>query len=144
MLVFRFWPAAFVSISLTLGCLWPDTRADWRATTAVRPNAPPPFGMEEFFKDVPHQRGVQRVCGLAAAQSCKDSGVTGRFARGKMLARDANPALNQVCVRRGADFSSESAKQLKAADTRQRGKLRKRYRRLWGGIKTTDCFRNGW
>lgn len=31
------------------------TRADLERDNPVRPNAPPPFGMEEFFKDVPHQ-----------------------------------------------------------------------------------------
>lgn len=60
MLVFRFWPAAFVSISLTLVACGP-TRAQLESDNPVRPNAPPPFGMEEFFKDVPHQPVPTRV-----------------------------------------------------------------------------------
>ena len=37
------------------------TRAQLEADNPVRPNAAPPFGMEEFFKDVPHQPVPTRV-----------------------------------------------------------------------------------
>ena len=59
MLVFRLWPAAFVSMGLTLVACGP-TRAQLESDNPVRPNAPPPFGMEEFFK-VPHQPVPTRV-----------------------------------------------------------------------------------
>ena len=37
------------------------TRAQIESDNPVRPNATPPFGMEEFFKDVPHQPIPTRV-----------------------------------------------------------------------------------
>lgn len=58
MTVFRFWLAASVALSVT-AC--GPTRAQLESDNPVRPNAPPPFGMEEFFKGVPHQPIPARV-----------------------------------------------------------------------------------
>jgi cytochrome c peroxidase len=60
MRVFCSWLAAIVVLSLTLVACGP-TRAQLESDNPVRPNAPPPFGMEEFFKDVPHQPVPTRV-----------------------------------------------------------------------------------
>lgn len=51
--VLRAWLAA-IAISLALVACGPN-RAQLERDNPIRPNAPPPFGMEEFFKDVPHQ-----------------------------------------------------------------------------------------
>jgi cytochrome c peroxidase len=53
-------PIAAVLISVTLIACGPR-RADLDSDNPVRPIAPPPFGMEEFFKDVPHQPVPTRV-----------------------------------------------------------------------------------
>jgi cytochrome c peroxidase len=44
---------AFIVIIVLVAC--GPTRAQLERDNPVRPNAAPPFGMEEFFKDVPHQ-----------------------------------------------------------------------------------------
>jgi cytochrome c peroxidase len=51
---------ACVVLSVGLAACGP-TRAQLEADNPVRPNAAPPFGMEEFFKDVPHQPVPSRV-----------------------------------------------------------------------------------
>lgn len=47
------WPAVCLVFATLAGC--GPTRAELERDNPVRPNAPPPFGMEEFFRDVPHQ-----------------------------------------------------------------------------------------
>ena len=58
--VFRCSQAAVVLLGVTLIACGPN-RADLEGDNPVRPNAAPPFGMEEFFKDVPHQPVPTRV-----------------------------------------------------------------------------------
>lgn len=53
-------PIAAVVISMTLTACGP-TRADLESDNPIRPAATPPFGMEEFFKGVPHQPVPTRV-----------------------------------------------------------------------------------
>jgi cytochrome c peroxidase len=47
------WPIACVVVASFVAC--GPTRAQLESDNPIRPNAPPPFGMEEFFRDVPHQ-----------------------------------------------------------------------------------------
>jgi cytochrome c peroxidase len=47
------WPIACVVIACVVAC--GPTLAELERDNPVRPNRPPPFGMEEFFRDVPHQ-----------------------------------------------------------------------------------------
>src|SRR5262245_23119714 len=47
-------PVACVLLAAGLAACGP-TRDALERDNPVRPNAPPPFGMEEFFKDVPQQ-----------------------------------------------------------------------------------------
>ena len=65
LLVFRFSPVAVVLVRVMLVCVTliacGPTRGDLESDNPVRPNTPPPFGMEEFFKDVPHQPVPTRV-----------------------------------------------------------------------------------
>jgi cytochrome c peroxidase len=49
-----------IVVSAALAACGP-TRAQLEADNPVRPNAAPPFGMEEFFKDVPHLPVPTRV-----------------------------------------------------------------------------------
>src|SRR5215204_4306330 len=58
--VFRCAPAAVVWLGITLIACGPG-RAELESDNPVRPNAAPPFGMEEFFKDIPHQPVPARV-----------------------------------------------------------------------------------
>ena len=58
--VYRSALAAVVLACVTLMACGPG-RADLESDNPVRPNAAPPFGMEEFFKDVPHQPVPARV-----------------------------------------------------------------------------------
>jgi cytochrome c peroxidase len=58
--VFRSAPAVVVLMSVMLIACGPS-RADLESDNPVRPNAAPPFGMEEFFKDVPQQPIPTRV-----------------------------------------------------------------------------------
>src|SRR6188474_700435 len=60
MTVVRSLPAVVVVMSVTLIACGPS-RADLESDNPVRPNAAPPFGMEEFFKEVPHQPIPTRV-----------------------------------------------------------------------------------
>jgi cytochrome c peroxidase len=56
----RFAPAAVVVIAVTLAACG-SSRADLESDNPVRPNIAPPFGMDEFFKGVPHQPVPTRV-----------------------------------------------------------------------------------
>jgi cytochrome c peroxidase len=58
--VIRFAPAVVVLIAVTLAACGPS-RADLERDNPVRPNAAPPFGMDEFFKGVPQQPVPTRV-----------------------------------------------------------------------------------
>lgn len=60
MTVCRSWLVTLGVLSLTVAACGP-TRAQLESDNPVRPNAAPPFGMEEFFKDVPHQPIPTRV-----------------------------------------------------------------------------------
>src|SRR5262245_1771912 len=53
-------PIAAVLIGVTLAACG-GSRADLEGDNPIRSNASPPFGMEEFFKDVPHQPVPTRV-----------------------------------------------------------------------------------
>jgi cytochrome c peroxidase len=59
-LVGRTATVALILTSVALGACGP-TSADLDRDNPVRPNAAAPFGMEEFFKDVPHQPVPTRV-----------------------------------------------------------------------------------
>ncbi len=56
--VSRCWLAACAVLGL-VAC--GPSRSQLESDNPVRPNAPPPFGMEEFFKDLPHQPVPTRV-----------------------------------------------------------------------------------
>ena len=58
--VVRSAPIAVVLICIALSACGPG-RASLDSDNPVRPNAAPPFGMDDFFKDVPHQPIPARV-----------------------------------------------------------------------------------
>ena len=93
--VLRVAPVACVVLIVGLAACGP-TRAQLERDNPVRPNAAPPFGMEEFFKDVPHQPVPTRVR-LGTLALLRHAPLRGWHARVRELSSSGVRVLGADC-----------------------------------------------